>query len=197
MSIGHIPFAQIVDLVEGRLSGAALAQVQAHTAACSDCAAELAWVAHVIVLMRDDNADDAPVQVVNRAVDLFRMRRAPDLSGVRQRLSAELRFDSWRTLQRLGLRGSARTERQLLFSVEGFDVDVRITHSGEAWTVAGQVLGPDRAGVVALTSAGNMVQGVLNELSEFKFSVVSPGAYTLVVDLPSVEIEIAGLEVGV
>lgn len=199
MSIGssHIPFAQVVDLVEGRLSGAAQAQVQAHTAACSRCAAELAWLARVIVLMRADNGDAAPSQVVDRAVRLFRVRRAPDPLGVQQRLPAALRFDSWRTLQPLGVRGGARSERLLLFNAEGFDFDVRITRSGEVWTVAGQVLGPEQGGQVALQGASGTVQGVLNELSEFKLSPVSPGTYTLIVQLSSTEVEITGLEVGI
>jgi hypothetical protein len=199
VSIGssHIPFAQVVDLAEGRLSVAAQAQAQAHTAACSRCAAQLTWLARVIELMRTDEGDDPPSQVVDRTIGLFRVRRAPDPLGVRQRLLAALRFDSWRTLQPLGVRGGARSERQLLFNAEGFDFDVQITRSGEAWTVAGQVLGPEQAGQVALQGASGTLQGVLNELNEFKLSPVSPGTYTLIVQLSTVEVEITGLEVGI
>ena len=59
MSIGsrHIPFAQVVDLVEGRLSDAAQTQAQAHTAACSRCAAEVNRLARVIELMRTDTGE--------------------------------------------------------------------------------------------------------------------------------------------
>ena len=64
------------------------------------------------------------------------------------------------------------------------------------WTVAGQVLGPDQSGQVTLHGASSTLQDELNELSEFKLSPVSPGTYTLIVQLLSVEIEISGLEVG-
>ena len=65
----HISFTQVVDLVEGRLSPAAQAQAQAHTAGCARCAAQFTWLSRVIALMRTDTADDAPTQVVARAVD--------------------------------------------------------------------------------------------------------------------------------
>jgi hypothetical protein len=193
----HISFAQVVDLVEGRLSVADQAQAQAHTAGCARCAAQFTWLARVIALMRADKGDDPPAQVVARAVDLFRMRGTLDPVGVRQRRLAALHFDSWRTAPPLGVRGGARLDRQLLFNAEGCDVDVRIRRFGEVWAVAGQVLGPDQSGQVTLQGASSTLQGVLNEMSEFTLSPVSPGTYTLIVQLPSVEVEINGLEVGV
>ena len=198
MSIGmrHISFAQVVDLVEGRLSAAAQAQAQAHSATCARCAAEIDGITRVIGLMRADTADDAPAPVVDRAIALFRTRRAPESVVARRRLLAALRFDSWRTLPQAGMRGGTLSERQLLFSAESFDVDVRITRSGEVWTVAGQVLGPEQGGQVVLQGARGTLQGVLTELSEFKLSPVPPDTYTLIVQLSSVEVEITGLEVG-
>jgi anti-sigma factor RsiW len=192
---GHISFAQIVDLVEDRLSADSQAQAHAHTAACSHCAAEIYQVTRMIELMRGDTADDVPAPVVDRAVALFRTRysHAP---VVRRRLLAALRFDSWHTLLQAGLRGGTRSERQLLFAAESFDIDVRITRAGEVWTVAGQVLGPEQGGQVVLKGASGSLQGALTELSEFKLSPVLPDIYTLLVQLPSVEVEITGLEVG-
>lgn len=192
----HIPFAQVVDLVEGRLSAGDQAQAQAHTANCARCAAQFTWLARVIALMRADKAGDPPAQVVARAVDLFGMRRTLDPVAVRQRRTAALRFDNWRTGPALGVRGGARPERQLLFNAEGFDIDVRISRRGEVWAVVGQVLGPEQSGQVTLRGASSTLQDVLNELSEFKLSPVSPGTYTLIVQLPSVEVEITELEVG-
>jgi hypothetical protein len=191
----HISFAQVVDLVEGRLSEVAQAQAQAHTAACSHCAAEVNGIARVIGLMRTDTAEDPPAQVVDLAVDLFRTRRAP--VTVRRRLPAALRFDSWRALPQAGMRGGTRSERQLLFNAEGFDVDVRITRSGEVWTIAGQVLGPEQGGQVVLQGESGTLQSALTELNEFKLSPVPSGTYTLIVQLSSVEVEIVGLEIGI
>jgi len=193
---GHIPFAQVVDLVEGRLSTVAQAQALAHTAACARCAAEIDGIKHVIGLMRADTADDPPAQVVNLAVGLFRTRRAPEPIAARRRLLTALRFDSWRTLPQAGMRGGTRSERHLLFNAEGFDVDVRITRSGEVWTISGQVLGPEQGGQVELHGASGTLQCALTELSEFKLSPVPPDIYRLIVQLSSVEVEISGLEVG-
>lgn len=190
----HISFAQVADLVEGRLSVVAQAQAQAHAASCPRCAAEIAWLTRVVELMRADTGDDAPRQVIDRAVGLFRARRAP---AVYQRLSAVLIFDSLRPAQPLGLRGGAPSEQQLLFNAEAFDIDIRIAGSGELWTIAGQVLGPEQTGVVALHGAHGMLESALTELSEFKLAPVAPGTYTMIVQLLSVEIEISGLKVGV
>jgi anti-sigma factor RsiW len=192
----HISFAQIADLVEGRLSGMAQAQAQAHAASCPRCAAEIAWLTRVVELMRADTGDDAPQQVIDRAVGVFRARRAP-APAVHQRLSAVLIFDSLRPTQPLGLRGGAPTEQQLLFNAEAFDIDIRITGSGELWAIAGQVLGPEQTGVVALHGAHGMLESALTELSEFKLAPLAPGTYTMIVQLLSVEIEISGLKVGV
>ena len=113
MSIGtsHISFAQVVDLVEGRLSAAAQAQAQAHTAGCARCAAQFTWLSRVIALMRTDTADDAPSPGCCSRRRSLPKRRALDTVGVRQRRLAALRFDSWRTAP-LGVRGGARPERQ-------------------------------------------------------------------------------------
>jgi hypothetical protein len=193
----HLPFAEVVDLVEGRLSVAAQAQAQAHTAGCARCAAQFTWLARVLALMRTDEADDPPAHVIARAEDLFRMRRALDPVGVRQRRPAALHFDSWRTGPPSGVRGGTRRARQLLFNAEEFAVDIQISQFGEEWAVAGQVLGPEQSGQVTLHDASSTLHGVLNELSEFKLSPVSPGTYTLIVQMSTVDVEISGLEVGV
>jgi hypothetical protein len=97
---------------------------------------------------------------------------------------ATLRFDSLVTpTLGLGLRAAGGSAvRQLLFAVEGRDVDLRIEASGSGyWRVFGQVLGPDTAGTARWQCEGGLcVDATWSELAEFEFEAVPAGAATLV-----------------
>jgi len=123
---------------------------------------------------------DAPESVIQRAVDVFvarpRAMAAPAPAGVLRRLVAVLGFDSGTlTPQAAGLRSAGAAGRQLLFSADGRDVDLRITLGTGGWVVSGQVLGPDAKGRVALTCEGFSAEQAWNDLAEFHFDGVPAG----------------------
>jgi anti-sigma factor RsiW len=191
----HIPFDRLIDLVEGRLSLDEQTQVQTHTSACSHCATQLAWLERVIGLMRTSDYEEPPARVaaaISRAFDSY---SRPPSSSVRQRIVAVLRFDSAKSPLSVGRRSGSSTERQLLFTAETLDLEVRVTQSGSLWEVSGQVLNADARGLAELRGSAGDVRATLNEVGEFLLTPVSAGRYTLILRLATVEIEIAGLDI--
>jgi hypothetical protein len=150
---------------------------------------------------------DAPADWVMRATAVWQAPLGARLAGaaeaVRQQVQAWLRFDSWAGAPlAAGLRSAgASATRQLIFSAEGRDVDLRIAPSGEAFLLSGQVLGPDGAGSVllALADAGTdraARQAALDELGEFQLAGVPAGRYRLSLLLASDELLLPAFDVG-
>lgn len=129
--------------------------------------------------------EDAPEHLIQRAIDLWQPRAAASAAagGVLRRWTAMLRFDSADGGNlALGLRaGGASATRQMLFSAEGRDIDLRLEPLADrTWRVSGQVLGPDASGIAELRCGDAAAQQVAwNELCEFEFAPVAAGSCTL------------------
>ena len=140
---------------------------------------------------------DAPEPVIQRVLDLFPARR-PAHPATYQPLTATLRFDS-RGLapQAAGVRsgGGSDAVRQLLFSAEGRDIDLRIAPDGSAWQISGQVLGPDSAGTAALDAEGFHADMDWSELCEFHFAGVPAGTLRLTLRGDTWELELPTLQI--
>ena len=198
MSVGsrHILFDRLIDLVEGRLSPDEQIQMRAHTSACSRCATQLAWLERVIGLIRTNDYEEPPARVAADISRVFGSYSPSASSSLRQRIMAVLRFDSAQLPLSVGRRSGSSTERQLLFTAETLDMEVRITQSGSLWEVSGQVLNADARGLAELQGPAGEVRATLNEVGEFLLTPVPPGRYALILQLTTVEIEIAGLAIG-
>jgi hypothetical protein len=192
----HIPFAQLVDLVERRLSPDEQAERQAHVSGCSHCTAEAAWLERVIGLMRGNDAEDPPADVVKQVIALFGSRAIAPPPSPRRRIIAWLSFDSAQFPLARGVRSGIFANRQLLFNAQGFDLDLRITPTGSMWTVSGQVLGTDAGGQVELEGPTTTMQAALNGMCEFTLPPVLAGNYILTIRLREVDIEVASLQIG-
>lgn len=146
---------------------------------------------------------DAPEHVIQRAFAVWRPRShaAPGAEPLR-RLLAALSFDSAAASPlAFGMRGSAAAVRQLLYSVEGRDVDLRIAPGEQAATycVSGQVLGPDCSGMVVIeaTSGDERAATMLSDLGEFTLPPVAAGLWRLTLELADAAIELPPLELAV
>lgn len=155
-------------------------------------------------LQRSRGLRDAPESVIQRSIDLFRPRaRAAAGPSLLQRVLAVLDFDSaGLLLPAQGVRSSATASRQLLFTAEGRDIDLRIVSAegsaprdGGRWVIFGQLLGPDREGRVELSSADGVREVSLDEMLEFRFDQVPGGPVRLALHLPGVVIELPPLDV--
>jgi hypothetical protein len=196
--VDHIQFSRLVDLVEGRCSPDELTEVWPHLRACPRCAAEVAWLERVIGLMRIDKIEHAPAPAVAAAKRMFRLPLQPQARPVaRPQLIAMLQFDSARTPIALGMRAGAAAERQLLYSVPGYLLDLRLVPEGSLWVISGQLLGADSGQQVELHGPAVTLRTTLNDLSEFVLPPTLAGSYTLTLQLDELDILVAGLEVGV
>jgi hypothetical protein len=148
---------------------------------------------------------DAPADWQRRAVAAWRapVPLAEAMQALRQRVLAVLSFDSWATAPlAAGLRSAGATPattRQLVFSAEGRDIDLRIAPSGPRFTVSGQVLGPDDRGAVALSpeqASASVHETPLDEFGEFRLADVVAGRYRLSLLLGEHEIELPPFDVG-
>lgn len=124
--------------------------------------------------------EDAPPALIRRAIDLWQPQAAP-APGLLRRLLATLDFDSATTSPlALGLRsGGAPAARQLLFSADGRDIDLRLVPSTATaplrWTLSGQLLGPDTGATAELQVGQHAARIALDELAEFRFELVPEG----------------------
>jgi hypothetical protein len=127
--------------------------------------------------------------------------------AVLRQLAAVLTFDSWAASPlAAGLRGARQPTRQLLFSAEGRDVDLRISAAEEdnRFVLTGQVFGPDDAGVARLRAqsgdptapAAPEQLGPLDEMGEFRLPAVAAGRYVLSLQLGDAEIVLPPIELG-
>lgn len=192
----HISFPVLVDLADETY--ATSAGVLEHLSMCSQCSGQLEKLRQTIGLMRSDTTDDAPMSLVENARSVFR-NRAANVAGREpsfvQRVVASLAFDSLTMAPAFGLRSQAGGGRQLIYSIETADIEVRVSPDNE---VEGQILGAANCENrdVNLESEGFSASAKLNALCEFSFGSVPAGTYKLSVHLPDLLVETPQLELG-
>jgi hypothetical protein len=145
-------------------------------------------------LLRDSRQlEDAPDPVLRRAFAIWKPRARA--ASPWRRLLAVLSFDSdaapgLAPALAFGVRSAGGT-RQLLYAVDGRDIDLRIVPAGGAgWRLLGQVLGPDLAGRVQVRVGGTELQATLDELAEFKVEPVPPGECHVELELGETVLEL-------
>jgi hypothetical protein len=196
MAPGHPPLDRLVGLVKGDLATDQRAEVAAHVVACSECAAEIDWLEHLLDLFHTDDSVSAPPSAVARITSLFPAKSMPQAANGLRRITAVLVFDSARMSLASNMRSGAPVKRQLVFRAAELGLDIHVVSTGSAWTLSGQVLGSDEGGQVALQGQAAILQAALNDLSQFTLPPVASGTYTLIVRLKDTAIEIPTLEIG-
>ena len=187
----HISLETLADVVEDRATPAALEIVRAHVATCSTCDDALQRLKQLILLMRSDVVTDVPRDLLVSAINIFPPGARPRL----QRIIATLIFDSRRAAPVFGMRSVRTSSRQLLYSAEQSDLDLRITIQNEECILAGQVIREGCVGgLVEISGPTGSAEASLNELCEFTFPAIPVGQYSLRVRMLDVEIEIPELE---
>lgn len=158
---------------------------------------------------------DAPPHAVRGAIDLWRQHRpmaaasaAAASEALGRRWIALLTFDSWSAApQTAGMRALPSEVRQLVYTTEICDIDLRVAPlgaggGGAGYSLSGQLLGPFTEGRVLIAGpAGSpggaaAVSAALDALGEFHFEGASEGTYRISVHVGAGEIELPPLEVG-
>jgi len=195
-STEHISFVKLSDLAEDQLSESERRECSAHISICMSCADDLKRLRNTIELMRTDTGEDAPQDLIRSVVEIFRSHRESDKPLLR-RISAVLSFDSVSAVPAYGLRSVPTTTRQLIYSAEDYDVDLRLTKKNQQWVVRGQILGEHcRGAKVEVKSDTTYKSAVLNELCEFTLTSIPDGYYVLRFELTNMEIEVLELKLG-
>lgn len=191
-TIKHPDLTALTDLAEHRLKPDEGTLIAKHLADCAQCAKQYNELEHLVSLMRSDSSKDAPRDVIAMAINIF--DRPRPVSVVR-RLLAVLSFDSLQQAPAFGVRAGHTPSRQLLYSAENNDIDLRIVQHDINWVITGQVLGHDCArGIVELAGADVSHAIELNESCEFTLPAVPPGDYALRLYFPDLELEVPRLE---
>ena len=187
----HISLEILADIVENRLSSKALETAMSHVATCSTCDKKLRRLQQVIRVMESDTAPDAPRDVLLSAIHIFPAAKQSPLL----RIVATLIFDSRNAGPAFGMRSIHAASRQLIYSAQQTDLDLRVTVQNDECIVSGQLLRDScTGGLVEISGTNGSAETTLNELCEFTLPAISVGNYSLRVRMPDVEIEIPELE---
>ncbi|HJY28908.1 MAG TPA: hypothetical protein VJ306_12865 [Pyrinomonadaceae bacterium] len=187
----HISLETFTDIVEGRATSETLELAVAHISSCSDCVDTLRHLQQVILTMKSDTSKDAPRDVLYSAINIFSPARRAPLRNI----IAILTFDSRLAGPAYGIRSVRSTSRQLLYSAQETDLDLRVTVQNDECIVTGQVIRADCvSGQVEISGDAGAATASFNEVCEFTLPAIPLGNYSLRIKMPDVQIEIPELE---
>jgi hypothetical protein len=190
----HISVETLANIAEGTVTGEAREAARAHISSCSTCHDTLRRLKHLILMMRTDGATDPPRDVLISAINIFSQEKRSPL----RRIVALLTFDSRAAGPAFGVRSLPTASRQLLFSAEETDLELRITMENDECILAGQLIGEDCAGAhIEISGVAGRSEATLNEVCEFKLPPIPVGNYSLTVRMRDRQIEIPELELKV
>ncbi|HKY43076.1 MAG TPA: hypothetical protein VJM50_08265 [Pyrinomonadaceae bacterium] len=190
----HISVETLANIAEGTATSVVREAAMAHISTCSMCHGMLRRLQQLILMMRTDSTNDAPRDVLTTAINIFSQEKPSPL----RRIVALLTFDSRNAGPAYGVRSHLTASRQMLYSAEETDVELRITVQNDECTLAGQVIGEGCAGGhVEISGEAGRSEATLNEECEFKLPPIPIGNYSLIVRMLDRQIEIPELELKV
>lgn len=160
------------------------------------------------LLQRAVALPDVPPRLARDAIELWSTAQPKTLKTVAaaglRLVTAALSFDSWaRPPLAMGMRSVASDTRHLLFSAQGRDIDLRISPVSNQFALSGQILGPDEAGMIELSTQspdGHAASGArvvpIDALGEFRLDGVPGGTYRMTLRMGGDEIVLPPIEVG-
>ena len=197
-------FARLLDWVEGRLSEQEARAVEEQVAAAgSTTRADVAWLRAFARISEDTVIASPPSRVRDALIERFEAyAEGKQQPGLLKRLVATLTFDS--DLQpALGLRaaGTSESQRQLVYSTDAADVAIIVRPRARdgLLDIYGQILAVDGTdsgvfGVQLLEGSSEVATTATNDLGEFTFEAVPPGAYEVLAGSDRVEIRLPQVE---
>ena len=199
-----VELALLLDWVEGRLSEQEARTVEERVAAGDSATrAHVAWLRAFARVSEDTVIASPPSGVRDTLIERFEAyAEGKQHPGLLERLVASLTFDS--NLQpAAGLRavGVPGSQRQLIYSTAAADVamTVRPRSQDGLLNIYGQILPVDGTdsgvlGVQLLKGSSEAATTATNDLGEFTFEAVSPGAYEVLASSDRIEIQIPQIE---
>lgn len=192
----HITIENLIDYIDGRVSGVEKSTLESHVTACGDCTELKQEFQTLMNRLKEDASFEPPAELVDWGIELFQPMIVPagKVSGLRKYI-ASLVFDTYDQPLLAGIRRVGAPPRQLLFRAGDVDVDVKIEsmEANDRITLVGQVLSNtdkffdntpvklESHGIVRYRTRTNVV-------GEFSFDEVPKDTYHLSVDLPEGQI---------
>ena len=190
----HISVETLVQIAEDRATAEVREAAMAHISTCVSCNDALKRFQQLILTIKSDSTIGAPRDVLTSAINIFSQANRSPL----RHIVALLTFDSRNTGPVFGVRSFATSSRQMLYSAEETDLELRITVQNDECIVAGQVIGEGCAGGhVEISGVAASSEAILNEECEFKLPPIPTGNYSLTIRMLDREIEIPELELKV
>jgi hypothetical protein len=190
----HISVETLANIADNRVTPEARDAAMSHLSTCSTCHNTLRQLQQLILTMKSDRTTDAPRDVLTSAINIFSQEKLSPL----RRIVALLIFDSRNTGPAFGVRSLHGASRQMLYSAEETDVELRVTVQNEECILAGQVIGEGCAGAhIEISGVAGRSKATLNEICEFTLPPIPVGTYSLTVTMLDREIEIPELELKV
>jgi hypothetical protein len=191
----HINTEDLVDYMDGRVSGDGKLAVENHLSKCNDCVELKEELGLLVLRLQEDTTFEPPAGLVEWGVSLFQPLLQPSTGGKLRKLIAALVFDTFDQPVLAGVRRVGAPPRQLLFRAGDVDVDVKIEsmEANDRITLVGQVLSTTAKFFdntpVKLESHGIVrYRTMTNLVGEFSFDEVPKDTYHLSVDLPEGQI---------
>ena len=200
----HPTYMTLIGYIENQLPESERVKLEEHFShSCKQCSEKITLLRIALKAAAQDQTVAPPVDVLRRAVALYRKRPVNPLQPL-LRVFAELQFDSRLQLSLSSVRGpGAAHTRQMLYSTQHVDIDLQITSEHGDNNLIGQILVSEKstekpAAFVSLhNKSGELLNGTETDaLGQFSFNQISAGVYDLDFDLGSQEVAIAGLELG-
>lgn len=196
--MAHLKYETLLNYLENRLSTDERSKVDAHlVGSCQPCERRLALLRTVLDSVASDQTVAPPADILKQAVELSQGRHPQPKFW--NRVIAVLSFDNRLQLSSAATRGTTRA-RQMLFTAEQVDIDLKIKPGGEDHELLGQVLDARQskgflpAFVSLQNKEGQQRATETDSLGQFAFHGVPSGTYDLVFDLDDQEIAVTGLE---
>ncbi|MEI7770422.1 MAG: hypothetical protein WCI67_10560 [Chloroflexales bacterium] len=195
-----IPFDTLLDLFDGRLPAGTARELEARLADASpQTQADADWL-RAFAAARARAVLATPPANLHAA--LLRQFRPSPLAGLLRRAAALLTFDSAAQPALAGVRSVDVRTRQMIFTCDLAEVamTVRPSRQADRIDVNGQVFSRDMASVdslvLRLTRADDLLDiSLTNQLGEFSFIELPPGAYTMLMVADDGEVEIDEFDV--
>jgi hypothetical protein len=197
----------LTDYLRGLVVGNDRALLQEHLATgCPMCQQNQRWLREIQRIAPLDDSFAFPEAITAQIVAWMPMK--PARTPLRT-LIAQLLFDSFAPLPLAEARkvvvsetiSDATAAQQLLYHVEGYDVDLRLEKVAEAYELLGQVLAADQSELAGLTVRLSGDDTTLRTTttdaeSMFRFTDLTPQAYQLRIELGANVIEVPDIRVG-
>ena len=191
----HINTEDLVDYMDGRVSGERRLELENHLSTCNDCVELKNELGMLVLRLQEDIAFEPSAELLQWGLSLFQPLLQPSTGGKLRKLIASLVFDTFDQPVLAGVRRVGAPPRQLLFRAGDVDVDVKIEsmEANDRITLVGQVLSTTAKFFdntpVKLESHGIVrYRTMTNLVGEFSFDEVPKDTYHLSVDLPEGQI---------